>query len=176
MTLSSPLTSPSPIDTVQGGPQPKHQGRKIIKQLFSKDLEYLTTSPTESRGSQYTKPIIIERCSHTEVSTEAGLQRDGVTGHGSHLLQEPSPNSPFSVTLVLRLPDGTRIQRRFNYRTDILHTVVVFGIQYLKSIDLSEDCVELSSCTVPKIVHNDLSLTLEQAGLVHNTILCLTVL
>ena len=121
----------------------------------------------------------LEHCQHTEVSTESGQQHEGVTCHGGHLCQEPSPDFPFSVTLGLRLPDGTRVQRRFDYRTDSLLTVVVFGMHYLRSVEhnnLAKECVELSSCTVPKIVHNDLSLTLEQAGLVHNTVLCLTVL
>ncbi len=90
---------------------------------------------------------------------------------------EPSPHDPHTVTLCIRLPDGTRVQRRFNYSTHTLHTVLAFAMTFL-SQDIHGQLpeVELASSTVPKEVYSDLSLTLSQAGLTQNTLLCLAIL
>jgi hypothetical protein len=80
--------------------------------------------------------------------------------------------------LKLRLPGGECIQRRFNYQVDQLGSVVSYACLVMNSrggsdLNLSVNNVTLSSNSVPKVVYSnlDLSLTLEQVGLVHNTLL-----
>ena len=89
---------------------------------------------------------------------------------------EPPKDAPHTVVLKLRLPGGECIQRRFNYQVDLLGCVVSFtcaamSIQGGSDLNLTMNNVTLSSNGVPKVVYSDLSLTLEQAGLVHNTLL-----
>lgn len=83
---------------------------------------------------------------------------------------EPPMDAPNTVMLKVRLPDGECIQRRFNYQSDLLRTVVHYAWLVMNSRVPEED-VTLSTNCVPKVVFSDLSLTLEQAGLVHNTLL-----
>lgn len=90
---------------------------------------------------------------------------------------EPSKDAPHTVVLKLRLPGGECIQRRFNYQIDELGCVVSYACSLINSkgsggsLNLSVGDVTVSSNCVPKVVYSDLSLTLEQAGLVHNTLL-----
>ena len=99
--------------------------------------------------------------------------------HGKQTFEvppEPAKDAPHTVVLKLRLPGGECIQRRFNYQVDQLGSVVSYACSVINSKDgndlnLSVDSVSLSSNCVPKVVYSNLSLTLEQAGLVHNTLL-----
>ena len=89
---------------------------------------------------------------------------------------EPSKDAPHTVMLKLRLPGGECIQRRFDYQMDRLGCVVTYACSLMNSKDgndlnLSINNVTLSSNCVPKVVYSDLSLTLEQVELVHNTLL-----
>lgn len=88
---------------------------------------------------------------------------------------EPSKDAPHTVTLKLRLPEGECIQRRFNYEVDQLGCVLCFARSAMRSQDIDWDLslrnVTLSRSCVPKVKFSDLSLTLEQVGLVHNTLL-----
>ena len=86
---------------------------------------------------------------------------------------EPSKDAPNTVTLKVRLSDGECLQRRFDYKTCLLRTVVHWGhsVMVVKDAHLKERELLLSNNTVPKVVFGDLTLTLEQAGLVHNTLL-----
>lgn len=127
--------------------------------------------------SQATHSTLHGGIEHTEQSTEL------VRATSRETIEETPPSCQYSVTLCLRLPDGSRAQRRFDYKTDTLLSVVLFGLQptgvhgpTLSDDEITEDQVELSTCTIPKTVHRNLSLTLEEVGLVHNTVLCLNVL
>ena len=99
--------------------------------------------------------------------------------HGKQTFEvppEPSKDAPHTVVLKLRLPGGECIQRRFDYQVDQLGCVVSYACSVVNSRDgsdlnLSVNSASLSSNCVPKVVYSDLSLTLEQAGLVHNTLL-----
>ena len=88
---------------------------------------------------------------------------------------EPSADDPYTVMIKLRLLGGECIQRRFNYQVDRLGCVVFYAYSVMdtKDVDVNSSVrnVTLSSNCVPKVVFNDLSLTLEQVGLVHNTLL-----
>lgn len=91
---------------------------------------------------------------------------------------EPCPADSHTVTLCVRLPDGSRSQRRFNHSTHTLQQLLVWAVLTLPS-ELgvcSPAQVELVSSTVPKVVYRDWSLTLGEAGLTQNTLLCLTIL
>ncbi len=92
---------------------------------------------------------------------------------------EPSPHHPQSVTLCVRLPDGSRAQRRFDYSTHTLRDLLAFALISLPQevgVSLSTADVELASSSVPKDVYCDWSLTLSQAGLTRNTLLSLSIL
>ena len=99
--------------------------------------------------------------------------------HGKQTFEvppEPSKDAPHTVVLKLRLPGGELFQRRFNYEVDQLGSVVSYACSVMNSKDDSDlnpsvNSVSLCSNCVPKVVYSDLSLTLEQAGLVHNTLL-----
>ena len=88
---------------------------------------------------------------------------------------EPSKDAPHTVMLKLRLPGDECIQRRFSYQVDRLGCVVSYACSVMNSkgvdTNFSVNNVILSSNCVPMVVYSDLSLTLEQAGLVHNTLL-----
>ena len=87
---------------------------------------------------------------------------------------EPCMDAPYTVTLKLRLPGGECIQRRFNYQVDQLGCVVCFAHSAIRCKDVNNLDVRnltLSRNCVPKVEFRDLSLTLKQAGLVHNTLL-----
>ena len=89
---------------------------------------------------------------------------------------EPAKDAPHTVVLKVRLPGGECIQRRFNYQVDRLGCVVSYACSVINSKDgndlsLSINNVALSNNCIPKVVYSDLSLTLEQAELVHNTLL-----
>lgn len=91
---------------------------------------------------------------------------------------EPSIHDPHCVTLCVRLPDGSRAQRRFNYSMHTLSSLLAFAMTSLPKevgvVSLSD--VELATSTVPKVVFRDWSITLGQAGLTQNTLLCLSII
>ncbi len=91
---------------------------------------------------------------------------------------EPSVHDPDCVTLCVRLPDGSRAQRRFDYSIHTLSSLLAFAMTSLpKGVGaVSPSEVELATSTVPKVVFRDWSLTLGQAGLTQNTLLCLSIL
>lgn len=87
---------------------------------------------------------------------------------------EPDPGTPHSVILSIKLPNCERIQRRFNYRTDKIMSVLHFAHSILKkegNNSFNVDDAFLSDNNVPMNVYFDGSLTLIQAGLTHNTVL-----
>lgn len=90
---------------------------------------------------------------------------------------EPPKDAPNTVTLKVRLPDGQCIQRRFNYQTCCLRDVVHCAMLVMDSklVKVKENQLTLSNNCVPKVVYSDLSQTLEQVGLVHNTLLHLDI-
>lgn len=86
---------------------------------------------------------------------------------------EPPKDAPNTVMLKVRLPSGEYIQRRFDYQTSCIRDVVHYAKLAADSKDarLTEKGLTLSTNFVPKVVFSDHSLTLAQAGLVHNTLL-----
>lgn len=86
------------------------------------------------------------------------------------LPSEPSSDEPNCVVLAIKLPDGTRFERRFR-QTDLLADVMLVAQHY--SPQLLPAC-ELSTNDVPKRLLTDYGMTLQQAGLSVRTILILT--
>lgn len=81
----------------------------------------------------------------------------------------PDVNSQCLVTLCIKLPDGERIQHRFNYRKDQIKDVVHFAHMFYNHGDIDEMC--LSDGNVPVNVYSDYFVTLDEAGLTHNSLL-----
>ena len=87
---------------------------------------------------------------------------------------EPPKDAPNTVTLKVRLQDGECVQRRFSYKSSTLRDIVHCARLAMESAEdktLTEKRLILSNNCVPKVVFSELSLTLEEAGLVHNTLL-----
>ena len=130
-----------------------------------------------TRGSSKTKAKSKLPASELNVDALPELSKDDPHGPNFEIPPEPSEGAPHTVILKLRLPGGECIQRRFSYQLDRLGCVVRYACSVVNSnpkstdMNLSVSSVTLSSNSVPKIVYSDLSLTLEQAGLVHNTVL-----
>jgi len=91
---------------------------------------------------------------------------------------EPLPGCANTVILCVRLPNGSRVQRRFDYLRDTIKSVLLFALYSMpqESDVLSLSDVEMSSCTVPRVVYSQLSATLDQYELTQNTLLCLSLL
>lgn len=85
-------------------------------------------------------------------------------------LEEPSSDEPDCVVLAIKLPDGTRFERRFR-QTDLLAEVMVVAQHH--SPQPLPTC-ELSTNDVPKRVLTNYGMTLKQAGLTVRTILILS--
>lgn len=83
---------------------------------------------------------------------------------------EPSADEPNSVVLAIKLPDGTRLERRFR-QTDILADVILVAQNH--SPQPLPPC-ELSTNDVPKKILTDYGMTLQQAGLSVRTMLILS--
>jgi len=88
----------------------------------------------------------------------------------NNLPLEPSSDEPNCVMLAIKLPDGTRFERRFR-QTDLLADVMLVAQHY--SPQPLPAC-ELSTNDVPKRLLTDYGMTLQQAGLSVRTILILT--
>ena len=86
---------------------------------------------------------------------------------------EPPKDAPNTVMLKVRLSDGECFQRRFNYQTSRLRDVVQCAMSVMDSSlkEVNEKQLTIRTNSVPKAVFSDLSLTLEEAGLTHNTLL-----
>ena len=127
-------------------------------------------SPTHLSSSHLTKAASHDHTPSTH------CEKEQLSAHT--LSAEPPPDAPCCVTLCVRLPDGTRVKRRFNHSTHTIHTLLLFAVLSLPReagvASLSD--MELASCTVPKVVYSDHSQTLGQAGLTQNTLLCLSIL
>lgn len=83
---------------------------------------------------------------------------------------EPSSGEPDCVVLAIKLPDGTRLERRFR-QTDLLADVMLVAQQH--SPQPLPAC-ELSTNDVPRRILTDYGMTLQQAGLSVRTMLILT--
>ena len=93
-----------------------------------------------------------------------------VNDSNSSLPPEPSTDDPNCVTLAIKLPDGTRFERRFHHTdliADIIHAAQCHSTQPLP------DC-ELFTSDVPKKLLTDYRLTLREAGLSVRTMLILS--
>ena len=84
--------------------------------------------------------------------------------------REPSSDEPNCVVLAIKLPDGTRLERRFQ-QTDLLADVMLVA-QHHSSQPLP--VCELSTNDVPRRLLTDYGMTLQQAGLSVRTMLILT--
>ena len=83
---------------------------------------------------------------------------------------EPSSEEPNCVLLAIKLPDGTRLERRFR-QTDLLTDVMLVAQRHCPQ-PLS--ACELSTNDVPKRVFTDHGMTLQEAGLSVRTMLILS--
>ena len=85
---------------------------------------------------------------------------------------EPDIDSPYSVTLCIKLPNCDRIQRRFNY-DDQIKAVISFAQSFLQEDNtlFCQDKACLKDNNVPMNVYSNHSLTLSEVGLTHNTVL-----
>ena len=171
---------------------------------FKSDRKHLQDSPSSSReGRSATKTAKIEAESAVTLAThEAKIETVAATrrntrrsskskskGRGKQpseeippkdtdntvIPPEPAKDAPNTVTLKVRLPYGECIQRRFNYQTCCLRDVVHCAMLVIDSKLVKEKQLTLSNNCVPKVVYSDLSQTLEQVGLVHNTLLHLDI-
>ena len=83
---------------------------------------------------------------------------------------EPSPEEPNCVLLAIKLPDGSRLERRFRH-TDLLADVMLVAQHHCPQP--LPPC-ELSTNDVPKRLFTDYGMTLQQAGLSIRTMLILS--
>ena len=83
---------------------------------------------------------------------------------------EPSSDEPGCVVLAIKLPDGTRLERRFR-QTDLLADVMLVAQHH--SPQPLPPC-ELSTNDVPRRLLTDYGITLQQAGLSVRTMLIIT--
>ena len=90
--------------------------------------------------------------------------------HGS-IPEEPHVDDPFAILLCVKIPNGSRVQRRFRL-SDLLCHVVAFALQHCKEEE--EEDWELSTSDVPRKVFSNLSLSLREAELENRTLLHLT--
>ena len=90
--------------------------------------------------------------------------------HGS-IPEEPHVDDPFAILLCVKIPNGSRVQRRFRL-SDLLCHVVAFALQHCKEEE--EEDWELSTSDVPRKVFSTLSLSLREAELENRTLLHLT--
>lgn len=140
-----------------------------------------------------TKNLIEEKSSYSAVDLSSGSgTAQGITSLKDRLcvphvatLQDPhSLHVPLaldtccqhahSVTLCIKLPNCDRIKRKFDYRKNRIKDVVYFAHCSMtgeKDVPLNADEVCLSDNNVPMNVYSDHSLTLHEAGLIHNTLL-----
>ena len=140
-------------------------------------------SRQESPINHHSKPLTVspDLCVAEKVGRN-GTSINIATKSSHYLLPpEPSPNDAHTVTLCIRLPDGSRVQRRFNFCIDTLQTVVTFARTNLNQSEESSSEQQdsfsdfvLCDNSVPRVVFDDLSLGLEEVGLVHNTMLQFT--
>lgn len=78
------------------------------------------------------------------------------------------------VTLCIKLPNCERIERKFDCRRDRIKDVIYLAHCFVtgeKEIPLKVDDVCLTDNSVPINTYSDHSLTLYEAGLIHNTLL-----
>ena len=113
--------------------------------------------------------LISPSCSECTSESDVYLHSSGSVT----LLPEPELHCPNAVTLCIKLPDSVRIQRRFDCKQHSIRDVIQFVCLFLNQMNIDVDIEEtcLSTGLVPMTVYSDHSLTLEQAGLTHNSIL-----
>lgn len=96
--------------------------------------------------------------------------------HSLHVLPTPDTccQHAHSVTLCIKLPNCDRIKCKFDYRRNRIKDVIYFAHCSMtsgKDVPLNADEVCLSDNNVPMNIYSDHSLTLYEAGLIHNTLL-----
>lgn len=77
------------------------------------------------------------------------------------------------VTLCIKLPNSHRIEHKFDCKSDRIKDVIYFAHCFMtgeKNIHLNVN-VCLTDNSVPMNIYSDHSLTLYEAGLIHNTVL-----
>ena len=87
------------------------------------------------------------------------------------LPQEPSNSDAHTVLLKIKLPNNNTVQRRFNFKKDCLYQVITFAHFLSQNEPLDVHSATICDSCVPKTVYSDFSLTLEEIGLTHNTLL-----
>jgi len=101
-------------------------------------------------------------CLSKELSQESTLQRKL-----QYMKEEPT-RSPETTQLVIRMADGSKISRNF-WRTDTLHHVKDFiDTRKLVGANVPENFQLVTD--FPRKAFTDLSVTLEQAGLIPNAV------
>ena len=101
-------------------------------------------------------------------SPDGHLFHERLTNNSSST--EPSADDHNCVTLAIKLPDGTRFEKRFRH-TDLISDIIHAAQHY--STKPLPDC-ELFTNDVPKKLLTDYSITLQEAGLSVRTMLILS--
>ena len=139
-------------------------------------VDHTTTPSVDSRPRRSTRNASKSKSRSKRLPNDSSPSNNEVPPDAPNIEVPPEPAKDAlncTVTLKVRLPDGECIQKCFNYKTCLLRDVVAWGhsVMVVNNADLKLKELLLCDNSVPKVVFGDLSLTLEQAGLVHNTLL-----
>ena len=118
------------------------------------------------------RPLLArEHCNSRSLNTNTSNNCcTSISGRHGNIPEEPV-DDPFAILLCVKIPNGSRVQRRFRLSDQLCH-VVAFALQQCKEEE--EEDWELSTSDVPRKVFSNLSLSLKEAGLESRTLLHLT--